>query len=84
MDRITQNLAKAISDMAHESEHVLHMAIQMGQINDKNKKETDSITEKVDRQFYLAEDINDSVKKIKEMADEMLEISEMQKSYEVL
>lgn len=84
MDRITQNLAKAISDMAHESEHVLHMAIQMGQINAKNKEETDSITEKVDRQFYLAEDINDSVKKIKEMADEMLEISEMQKSYEVL
>ena len=77
MDRITQNLANAISDMAQESEHVLHMAVQMSQINDKNKEETDSIAEKVDRQFYLAAGIHDSVRQIKEMADEMLEISQV-------
>lgn len=80
VDQIIQKLGVAITETVKESEQVLELIKKIEKINENNKEQTDSISKRIDKQFNLASNIEVSVKQIKKMAEEMVEISNIENS----
>ena len=78
VDQTIQKLSGAITEVAEQSEQTLKLVTEVEDINKTNKKQTDSISERISRQFNLASNIEESVKQIKTMSEGLLKANNIE------
>ena len=75
MNATIQDLTTAITMTAKESERVSETVEEVNKINEINKEEIGNITVQMDKQLKFSTNIVDSVKGIKKMSTELLNVS---------